>query len=210
MLSDKDGIQVVEVPAGVHVVEASFVNTAPRIAGTLLTAIGLLGVMGLAATDRMRNAGRATDVAAEQKPPPVSSLKQLAAVTSTLLIAITVVFWMSQERSGSPPAGSPPAGGAPQRTAGSVTQGSEATLHLDAAPSIFVSVNEQALNELMNALPARDDSKIEALVQSGQLIRVANDTGVRILETGGGKTKVRILQGGYSMAEGWVPERWLR
>lgn len=89
-------------------------------------------------------------------------------------------------------------------------QGSEATLHLEGVPSILVSMNEQALNELMIALPAGDSSKINALIQSGQLVRVENDTGVRILESGAGKTKVRILQGEHAMAEGWVSERWLR
>jgi hypothetical protein len=62
----------------------------------------------------------------------------------------------------------------------------------------------------MTALPARDDARVDALVESGRLLRVPNDTSVRVLESGAGKTKVRILEGEHIMAEGWVSERWIR
>jgi hypothetical protein len=206
MLSDSDGVQIVDVPAGIHVVEASFTNTPPRIAGTLLTAIGFLGVIGLVAADRRRGARQVREVAAPRRPASVGSFKQLAAIVSTLLIGVLVVFWFF----GRGRSGSSPSGGATRPAAESRSQGVEATLHLDGAPAIFVSMNEQALNELLMALSARDSSKIEELAQSGQVLRVPNDTGVRILETEAGKTKVRVLQGEHLMAEGWVPERWIR
>lgn len=57
--SDKDGVQVVSVPAGTHKIESSFVNTPARTAGTLLSALGLLAVVGLAALDRVKEARRA-------------------------------------------------------------------------------------------------------------------------------------------------------
>ena len=38
--SDKDGVQVVSVPAGRHKIESSFLNTPPRTVGTLLSEIG--------------------------------------------------------------------------------------------------------------------------------------------------------------------------
>lgn len=205
MLSDNDGIQIVEVPAGIHVVQAAFTNTAPRIAGALLTAIGLLGVIGLAAVDRVSEERHVTKFAAEKKEARVS-LKQFTAVVSTLLISAVIIFWLSTRQ----PSGSLPAAGASRQPTGSVMQGSEATLHIEGVPSILVSMDEQALKELMIALPAGDSSKINALIQSGQLVRVENDTGVRILESGAGKTRVRILQGEHAMVEGWVSERWLR
>jgi hypothetical protein len=205
MLSDNDGIQLVEVPAGIHVVQAEFTNTAPRIAGALLTAIGLLGVIGLAAVDRVRDARHVTKIAAEKNEARVS-LKQFAVVVTTLLIGVVIIFWLSTRQ---PPGSLPPAAASRQPT-GSVMQGSEATLHIEGVPSILVSMDEQTLKELMSALPAGDSSKINALIESGQLVRVENDTGVRILESGAGKTKVRILQGDHAMAEGWVSERWLR
>ncbi|HLF82831.1 MAG TPA: 6-pyruvoyl-tetrahydropterin synthase-related protein [Blastocatellia bacterium] len=208
MLRDTDGIQVVEVPAGTHKVEASFVNTPPRTAGGILSALGLLAVIGLATLDRVREAGRIAGQATSRKALVVESLKALVAISVTLLIGALALFWFSSRgRSGSTKVSGSEA---PAKAGGSATQGSEANLHIDGVTSILVSVDEQALNELMNALPAKDNSKVDALVESGKLLRIANDTRVRILETGAGKTKVRILQGGHSMAEGWVPERWLR
>jgi hypothetical protein len=74
----------------------------------------------------------------------------------------------------------------------------------------LAAADERVLDELMNALATRDNSAIESLVQSGQALRVTNDTRVRILEFGRGKARVRILQGEYLMAEVFVPERWIR
>jgi hypothetical protein len=62
----------------------------------------------------------------------------------------------------------------------------------------------------MSALPAKDNGRVDALVDSGRVLRVANDLKVRVVQTGAGKTKVRILEGQYLMAEGWVSERWIR
>ena len=53
MLSDKDGVQQVEVPPGIHNVQASFENTPPRTAGTVLSAVGLLIVLGLSFARRL-------------------------------------------------------------------------------------------------------------------------------------------------------------
>lgn len=58
MLSDQDGVQVVEVSAGAHLIEASFVNTPTRTVGAVLSALGLLVAIGLIALDRIREAKR--------------------------------------------------------------------------------------------------------------------------------------------------------
>ncbi len=53
MLSDKDGVQQIDVPPGIHSVQASFENTPPRTAGTVLSAVGLLIVRGLSFAGRL-------------------------------------------------------------------------------------------------------------------------------------------------------------
>jgi len=53
MLSDKDGVQQIEVPPGIHNVQASFENTPPRTAGTALSGVGLLIILGLSFADRL-------------------------------------------------------------------------------------------------------------------------------------------------------------
>jgi hypothetical protein len=203
--SDKDGVQVVSVPSGRHKIESSFLNTPPRTAGTLLCALGLLAVVALAGLDRVRGARRAGGEAASQKPLYVRSLASLAPVVAPLLIGAVLLFWLSGGCR-SAPSGSD----APSKAGGSAKEGSEAVLHIDGVPSVLAAVDERALDELMNALPARDNSRVESLVQSAQVLRVPNDTPVRILEFGGGKRKVRILQGEHLMAEVWVQERWIR
>jgi 6-pyruvoyl-tetrahydropterin synthase related domain len=204
--SDKDGVQVVSVPAGRHKIESSFVNTPPRTAGALLSALALLAVVGLAGLDRVREARRAGGEAVSRKALYVRSLKPLAPIVAALLIGAALLFWLGGRGRSAPASGSD----APARAGRSATLGSEAVLHIDGVPSVMAAVDERALDELMNALPARDNSRVESLVQSAQVLRVANDTHVRILEFGGGKTKVRILQGEHLMAEVWVPERWIR
>jgi hypothetical protein len=207
MLGDQDGVQVVEVSAGAHLIEASFVNTPTRTLGALLSALGLLVAIGLVALDRIREAKRVAAGSTSRRALPVRLLKPFAAIAAILLIgAVTLLSLTSRERSGSLPASS----GASAKEGESATSGSEASLHIDGVPSILVALDERALDELTSALPARDNSKVDALVQSGQVLRVANDTRVRVLASGSGKTRVRILQGEHSMAEGWVPEEWVR
>lgn len=206
MLSDTDGVQVIDVSAGVHAIEASFVNTLPRTAGALLSALALLAVIGLAMLDRVRQASRVTAGPTSRKPPLLRSLKSLVVIASILLIGAVILFWLSSRgRYG----GSPASGGGASATAGG-SLGSEATLHIDTATSIFVGLDERALGPLANALASRDNSKVDAMVDLGQVLRVANDTRVRILELRAGTIKVRILHGEHLMAEGWVSERWIK
>lgn len=216
MLSDKDGVQVVEVPQGVHRVEASFENTPPRTAGAILSLLGMLGVVGLAATDRIRGsssvAGKATS-GREGFP----MLRALAPVVCPVLIGAAALYWLSSRGNfgGAPASGgdgsaASPAAAATRGKAESPNMHGSVTLRVGGVPSLLVAVDEGALNELMSALPAKDDAKIDALVESGRLLRVANGISVRVLESAAGKTKVRILEGEHMMAEGWVSEQWIR
>lgn len=204
--SDKDGVQVVSVTAGRHKIESSFVNTPPRTAGMLLSALGLLAVVGLAGLDRVREATRAGGEAVSRKALYLRSLKALTPVVGALLIAAALLFWLGGGGRSAPASG----GDARARVGFSAIQGSEAVLHVDGVPSVLAAVDERAIGELIIAVSAGDNSKVESLVQSAQVLRVANDTKVRILEFGGGKAKVRILQGEHLMAEVWVLERWIR
>ena len=208
MISDEDGVQVVEVSSGVHLIEVSFVNTPIRTVGALLSALGLLVAIGLAARETIRKVKRAAGEPTARRKPLVRSLKPLAAVAAILLIGtITLLLLSGRGRSGRPPTSS---SGASGTEAGLATSGSEASLHINGVPSILVALDERALDGLMNALSAKDNAKVDALVQSGQVLRIANDTRVRVLAFDTVKSRVRILEGEHLMAEGWVPERWIR
>ena len=54
MLSDKDGVQQVEVPPGIHRIQASFVNTPPRTLGTALSVLAFVLIPGLITFDYMK------------------------------------------------------------------------------------------------------------------------------------------------------------
>jgi len=172
------------------------VNTPPRTAGALLSALGFLTVIGLAVVDRVRESR-----VAETPTPLHARSASVAVVAAILLIGAAIVLLNSRGRSGSAPA---------VKAGASRAVGADAMLHVDGASSVLVASDESSLADLMSALPTRDDSKVDALVQSGQVLRVANDTPVRVLKHGIGKTRIRILEGEHLMAEVWAPERWVR
>lgn len=60
MLDDKDGAQQVEVPPGIHRIQASFVNTPPRTAGAALSGLALVLILGLVIFDYVKGRRGAT------------------------------------------------------------------------------------------------------------------------------------------------------
>ena len=206
--SDKDGIQIVSVPAGRHMIESSFTNTAPRTAGALLSAFGLLAVIALGTFDRAREARRLVkDSTASRATVYVTLLKPVAPIAFALLIGAVLLFSVS----GGGGSTTPGAGNNIYiKTRASGASNAEKVLHIDGATSVVAAADERALDELMNALASRNNFGVDSLVESGRAFRLPNDTIVRILQYGGGKTKVRILQGEHLMTEVWVPERWIK
>lgn len=225
MLSDKDGVQQVEVPAGIHVVRATFENTLPRTAGTLLSGAGVLLILAFSLAGRARQPRSVSDIepenaALERGSPSVIastakhrnriSLKALGLIGVVVIISAAIVM-MTTSRSGS--RNTPPAGGASADKpviAASRAPGSETHLYLPGQDSVLLAVDEKALDQALTALSGRDSSAVDSLVESGRLLKVANNTLARVLEIGSGKTRVRILEGEHVMVDGWVPERWLR
>jgi hypothetical protein len=87
--------------------------------------------------------------------------------------------------------------------------GADARLFLEGRNSIFVAVDEKAFNELINALSS-GGAGVDALIESGKVFTVQNNTRVRILEIAGAKNKIRVIEGEKIMREGWVHELWVR
>ena len=205
--SDKDGIQIVSVAAGRHRIESSFTNTAPRTVGALLSGLGLLAVLALGAFDRAREASRLEkDAESSRATLYVKLLKPVAPVVVALLIGAVLLFWLSGRGRSAPATGN----AVSVKTRTSAATNAEVMLHIDGATSVVAAVDERALDELISALASRNNSRVDSLVESGRAVRLPNDTTVRILQFGGGKTKVRILQGEWLMTEVWVPERWIK
>jgi len=73
----------------------------------------------------------------------------------------------------------------------------------------MVAVDENTLDELINAMSTRGD-EVQNLIRSGRVLTVPNKTRARIIEANFAKLKVRIIEGNKIMSEVWVPERWVR
>ena len=83
-------------------------------------------------------------------------------------------------------------------------------MYLDGRASVLVALEEKASDEIIAAMATKDQSALDALIASGRAVNADNNTRVRVLQTVAGRPKVIILEGPHIMAEGWVPERWLR
>ena len=234
MLSDKDGVQQIEVPPGIHTVRATFENTGPRTSGTALSALGGLLILGLAFAGRLRartadKETEHTELAAESlidqvrnldnsvssaRVTGISGLKRAVAIVIVLVVG-TAIILMTTWRSDSTDAGRSvraPASTPSQQSGGGgrLDVGSDAQLYIAGRDSVMVAVDEKASEEMISALSKRDQPAVDALIESGRALKTDNNTRVRVLQTATGKTKIRILEGPHVMAEGWVLERWLK
>jgi hypothetical protein len=230
LLSDQDGIQLVELPPGNHIVQISFESTPPRIAGTVISAIGLLAILGIGFATRTRvqevepertnqqsGAGAAGDQPAMDRPdssarrPGISWAKRIGWITlvAVFLTGVLVMTRRSDDKTGR--TGSTSDSRSNQR-AGAASQGvgDEAHLYLAGRNSVMLAADEKASHEMISALSSNDQGALEEMIKSGRALTTDNNTRVRVLHTTSGLTKVRILEGPLLMTEGWVPERWLR
>lgn len=216
LLTDHNGVQLVQIPAGIHKLEVFFVNTPPRTFGTILFGLSLLTIIGLTVAGRWQTYRRAASTHNIERASATDHLDIEIAPTSAgkwawanqknrriimfgvlglAGIAILLVFLKpSRNNNTSTPDGT----------------SSATRLEVAGVKSIMVASDENALNELMNVLPKGDENAIETLVQSGKIMRVPNGTPIRILETVSVKTKVRILTGEQAMKEGWVFGGWVK
>jgi hypothetical protein len=221
LLTDHNGLQLIQLLPGIHKLEIFFVNTAPRTFGTILFGLSLFLILGLTLVSRWQAYSRSR-VANPEPLPSANGTTTKAAVgemeTQTegqkawsnarirrlawlglagLALIVVLLLVIKPFRSHN----------------NAATQGgtiSPNRLEVAGLNSIMVASDENALNELMDTLPKGDPNLLENLVQAGKVIRVASGTQVRILESASAKIKVRILEGEQAMKEGWVLERWVK
>ena len=225
LLSDQDGVQQIAVPTGIHNLQTTFENTLPRTLGTVLSAIGLMLVVGLSVVDplRQRRAAKPQSIlrsAGEQQPsiaahPPsvesaTSQFKSFA-IVGAVFIAGAVILVMTFKRSDSGGSKSETeASASRQGVDGQTAAGSSSQLYLPGKESVEVGVDQNAVSELIAAISNKNQAALDSLVESGRVLRINNSTRVQVIENNAGQARVRILEGNYIMREGWVPERWIR
>src|SRR5205085_5892037 len=103
-----------------------------------------------------------------------------------------------------------PGESAPESRGTGAGTGSERSLFLAGQESVFVALDEEALPQLLGAFAAKENEKVDGLVRSGRVVRVANHTKVQVLEVEAGKVKVRLTEGEHVMQTGWVVDRWVQ
>jgi len=139
-----------------------------------------------------------------QSPTKLSAKRWIWLVLIVLVVATTVALLIKltgQKTSDQTNAGI--------ITASDHSPGSEVTLYIEKRTSVLVAVDEQSLNDLIDALGSKGE-EIQALVDSGKVFDVPNNTRVRVEEAKFPKLKVRFIEGKRVMTEAWVPERWVR
>ena len=217
VLSDKDGIQIIDVAPGSHTIKVTFENTLPRIIGALFTAIGFLAVFGLAIADNLKRNRRRADLPlaessavtlkSDEKPrldkaAGILSRKKIIilATVAAVIAAVALVMFVKQSNRNFK-----------LRSKTAATVGSaEGRLFVEGLDLIPVAADDVTFNEVINALVSKEGAKMDALTNSGKVIKVAGNTRIKILERALGKTKVLILEGEHQAEEGWVSERWVR
>jgi 6-pyruvoyl-tetrahydropterin synthase related domain len=209
MASDADGIQVVEVPAGVHTIDVRFQNTTPRWIGIWLTLLGFIAVFGLTVVSRVqaRRQSRTATAAGVAGNAGAGRWVRYAVIAGTVLVALVILGLLVMRLNRNQP---PTARPAPEQRRTAISVGTEAVLFLDGQESVFVALDEQGLPELLGAVAAKENAKVDDLIRSGRVVRVANNTKVQVMEMAAGKTKVRITEGERVMQTGWVVDRWVR
>jgi hypothetical protein len=228
--SDKDGVQIVSVPAGMHVIEMSFENTPPRKVGAASTIMGFLIVFGLAVSDQLRRKKRRAEIEgglaevergelershasrAGAKGLLAGNIKKIGLIgVAVMIIAVSALMMARRSDSGGDSrSADPQAGGAASGGRSPITVGSDARVYVEGLDSIPIAADESAFNELMTALSRKDGPRVDALAESERVIKVVRNTRVRVLEMGAGKIKVRVSEGDHALSEGWVLDRWIR
>jgi hypothetical protein len=203
--SDADGIQVVQVPAGIHTLDVRFQNTAPRWMGTILSGIGLLAVVGLAVAGRAQTRRQSPKTSAA--PAVIARRVRFAVIAGATVIALIIVWALVARLNRNKP---PANGSTPEQRQSAVRVGGQATLFIEGRNEVYLATNEQALPELLGALASRERAQVEALVNSGRVLRLPNNTSVEVLEIAAGKVRVRVADGTFAMRSGWVVDRWVR
>lgn len=89
---------------------------------------------------------------------------------------------------------------APSRPA----KGEEGVLSLAGAGHVFIAVDDDAWDAMIDAENARDVEEIALLMAKGKVIREAVGTRVKVLERRITSTKVRVRDGNNPGAEGWI------
>lgn len=87
--------------------------------------------------------------------------------------------------------------------------GDTGILYVEGSESVFIAVDEAALDEILKSINANDKYGLAELVLAGRVFSVQNRTKVRVIDMKGFTLKIRILEGEYSGYSAWVPHEFV-
>ncbi|MCL6650472.1 MAG: hypothetical protein K6U89_19415 [Chloroflexi bacterium] len=127
-----------------------------------------------------------------------------------LLVCFTAllgaVYWLSNSGRFTRPAQATPSGQLGQRgSAGASFLGAVTRLQPHAGQPIWIARDGRAYNLFWQAQAAGDARHAEALLHSGAVFPVEDDTEARVIGEGRGCYRVRLLEGERQGQEGWAP-----
>jgi len=90
--------------------------------------------------------------------------------------------------------------------------GSEAKLHIDNIPYIFVAIDKTSGQKMNKSFLANDSTGLAELQLGNRIFKVNNDTKVKILDIAGwdGLYEVRILDGSNAGKSGWTSTAFVK
>ena len=80
----------------------------------------------------------------------------------------------------------------------------------DDRPLLRIASDENTFEQASKAEAAKDEQRLEELLRSEKIFLVPNGTKVRVLNVGGTKAEIKILEGPYMNRVGHVAVGWVK
>ncbi|HKG22139.1 MAG TPA: 6-pyruvoyl-tetrahydropterin synthase-related protein [Blastocatellia bacterium] len=235
--TDLHGSQLIDMPSGDHNVEVAFVNTMPRTAGTIISGLALVAIVGLGLARDVRTGIGGRVVAGPGEPLEPGGIGEISTASprvtgspqSEPAVAPTRLLrskgrlkaisgrWLALTLAGLVGVSVVAISFLPGRGAGPAAvkppaqdlKGA-ARISIAGYNRLTIASDEEAFDELIRALSSRNDPKVQSLIEAGRAFTIENEVRVKALGSSGSKIRVLILEGDHADTEAWVLDRWIK
>lgn len=103
-------------------------------------------------------------------------------------------------------------GARPNVAGPAVAVGAQARIYVEGAQSVYLAVDRDAMEELLDVQNASDVDGLRRLGQQGKVLQVPNNTDARVVERSMLLTKVRVTEPDrvYTGSEGWLQNEFVQ
>lgn len=133
----------------------------------------------------------------------------LIKLTLLLIVGLIGLMVLAAKNHRPGPAGEPaPAQATP--VASSLNVGDEATLQLPGATAVFLALDDESWDKMIDAENAKDLEEIALLMAKGKVIREVVGTRVKVIQNAVLSRKVRIREGDNPGVEAWIQAEFVK